>query len=113
MKISKENAPHYVWGNACDGWRLMDNPELTIIHERMPFDTEEERHYHTKAKQFFFILSGTAVMEINGVRTILDEKEGLEVPPNVPHQIFNRSIPDLEFLVISQPSTVGDRIPAK
>jgi len=36
--------------------------------------------------------------------------EGIEVLPTVPHQVFNKSDNELEFLVISLPSTRNDRI---
>jgi len=31
----------------------------------------ENRHFHTKARQFFFVLSGKATIEINGKRKFL------------------------------------------
>jgi mannose-6-phosphate isomerase-like protein (cupin superfamily) len=110
MKISKETAAHYVWGDHCDGWRLVNGQDLSIIHEKMPPGTSESRHYHQKARQFFFILAGQAVIDVNGERFELAQHEGIEVPPQIPHQIFNSSKEAVEFLVISQPSTVGDRI---
>lgn len=36
MKISKANAEHYLWGGDCDGWHLVKNQNLSVIHERMP-----------------------------------------------------------------------------
>jgi len=108
--ISKETAEHYVWGKACDGWHLVKNAKLSVIQERMPAGTSEARHYHTQAQQFFFVLSGTATLEIDGRREILRAHEGLEVPPEMPHQIFNESNQAVEFLVISQPASYGDRV---
>ncbi|MFE8702270.1 cupin domain-containing protein [Cytobacillus sp. FJAT-54145] len=110
MKISKSSAEHYTWGNQCDGWHLLKNDNLSVIHEKMPANTSERRHYHSKASQFFFILSGTATMELDGQFFIVLPQEGIEVPPLVPHQIFNKTDMDLEFLVISQPATRGDRV---
>jgi hypothetical protein len=37
-------------------------------------------------------------------------KEGVKVPHLVPHQIFNKSNHEVEFLVISQPTSKGDRV---
>ena len=110
MKISKENAEHYIWGNNCDGWYLVKNKELSVIHERMPVNTTEALHYHNKARQFFFILKGVATIQMNGETITLNTQEGIEVPPLVEHQIRNDSNQDVEFLVISQPTTRGDRI---
>jgi hypothetical protein len=51
MKISKLTAEHYVWGEGCDGWHLVKNSNLSVIHERMPPNTSEVKHYHEKSRQ--------------------------------------------------------------
>lgn len=110
--ISKETAEHYVWGENCDGWHLVKAAELSVIHERMPPGTMEVRHYHQNSRQFFFVLSGAATLEIEGRREVLRRHEGAEVLPGVPHQMFNESdTEEVEFLVVSQPPSHGDRIP--
>ncbi|HEY1015637.1 MAG TPA: cupin domain-containing protein [Herpetosiphonaceae bacterium] len=110
---SKANAPHYVWGEQCDGWHLVRAEGLSVIQERMPPGTAEARHRHARARQFFFVLAGAAALEIDGRRHALAPGEGAEVPPGIPHQIFNEADRDLEFLVISQPPSHGDRLPAE
>ncbi|ASJ56951.1 cupin [Brevibacillus formosus] len=111
-KISKENAEHYHWGAQCDGWHLVKGQELSVIHERMPGNTAEVRHYHERSRQFFFVLSGQAMLEVDGVRHVINRQEGVEVSPGVKHQMKNEGAEDVEFLVISQPTTRGDRIQA-
>lgn len=108
--ISRNNAGHYSWGDNCDGWRLINDEERSIIHERMPRGTSEVRHLHHRSTQFFFILSGTMTIEVDGIEYILKEHEGIEVKPCITHQVFNKSDQDIEFLVISQPNTTNDRI---
>jgi mannose-6-phosphate isomerase-like protein (cupin superfamily) len=108
--ISKDTAEHYTWGAGCDGWRLVDRAELSVIHERMPPGAAEVRHHHQAARQFFFVLSGTATMEVDGARHSLCAQQGIEIAPGAPHQIRNDSGADVEFLVISQPTTRGDRV---
>lgn len=108
--IEKGTAPHYRWGDGCDGWRLVDTPGLTVIQERMPPGTREVRHFHQKARQFFYIIAGTATLEWNGQLETLTAGQGLEIAPEAAHQIMNNGQTDLEFLVISQPTTTGDRI---
>jgi mannose-6-phosphate isomerase-like protein (cupin superfamily) len=110
--ISKANAEHYSWGQNCDGWHLVRSDALSVIHERMPPGTSEVRHFHIIARQFFFVLSGTATLEVDGTDTVLHAHEGLEVAPGTPHQMFNRSDRDLEFLVVSQPPSHSDRVAA-
>lgn len=109
MKISKTNAGHYVWGQNCDGWHLMKTDDVSVIHERMPAFTSEVRHYHSKSAQFFFVLSGEAVMELEGERITLKRHEGLEIKPGQPHRMNNYSNEELEFIVISVPPSHGDR----
>ncbi|MBP1966684.1 cupin domain-containing protein [Paenibacillus aceris] len=110
MKVSKHNAEHYIWGDICDGWHLVKGENLSIIHERMPINTSEVKHYHQNARQFFFVLSGTATLEVGDKEIVLHQQEGIEVPPLTPHQMFNKSQDEVEFLVISQPNSKGDRI---
>ncbi|MDR4947916.1 cupin domain-containing protein [Neobacillus cucumis] len=110
MKISKQNAEHYIWGDSCDGWHLVKSKELSVIHGRMPVNTTEVRHFHNQARQFFFVLSGTATLEVNGERIILNPQEGVEIEPLTSHQMINNSNKDVEFLVISQPTSKGDRV---
>ncbi|HKZ71350.1 MAG TPA: cupin domain-containing protein [Anaerolineales bacterium] len=111
--INSAIAEHYTWGQNCDGWKLVSHPGLTVIQERMPPGAKEVRHYHERALQFFFVLSGVATMEVNGSREMIMAGQGTEIPPGAPHQIFNEAPSDLEFLVISQPSTQGDRVLAE
>jgi mannose-6-phosphate isomerase-like protein (cupin superfamily) len=110
MKKSKQNAEHYIWGDSCDGWHLVKSKELSVIHERMPVNTSEVRHFHNHSRQFFFVLSGTVTLEVNGERIILNPQEGVEIKPLTPHQMINDSNKDVEFLVISQPTSKGDRV---
>ena len=79
----------------------------------MPAHTSEERHYHQRSRQFFFVLSGTATLEVNDEEITLGPQEGVEVPPLTPHQMFNKSEEAIEYMVISQPTTRGDRVSVK
>jgi mannose-6-phosphate isomerase-like protein (cupin superfamily) len=109
MLVSIANAEHYVWGEHCDGWHLLNHEALSVIQERVPPGKAEVRHYHEQARQFFFILRGTATMHVEAETVVLREGEGLEIPPHVPHLFRNASEADVVFLVISAPTTRGDR----
>ena len=111
--ICKDRAEHYVWGEVCDGWHLVKSAELSVIHERMPPGTSEMRHFHLTSRQFFFILSGTATLEVGGRIEVLRAHEGVEAAPGVPHRMSNESEYDIEFLVVSQPASHGDRVVAE
>jgi mannose-6-phosphate isomerase-like protein (cupin superfamily) len=101
---------HYGWGAGCDGWNLVDTPGLSVKQERMPPHTAEAEHYHRVARQFFFILEGTAVFETALGRAEVGPREGLEIAPGIKHRILNESESDLVFVLCSQPSTAGDRV---
>ncbi len=110
-KVSVGTARHYTWGGRCDGWHLVDRPELSVIRERMPPGTSEVRHRHRSARQFFYVLRGTARLEAGDETQELAAGEGLEVAPGAPHQMSNPSDSELEFIVVSQPHSHGDREP--
>ncbi|EKK5268593.1 cupin domain-containing protein [Cronobacter dublinensis] len=110
MKISKANAEHYLWGGDCDGWHLVKSGGLSVIHERMPAGRAEQRHYHEQSRQCFFVLQGELTMALNGERVTLSPGEAIEIPPLAPHQARNDGLNAVEFLVISQPTTRGDRV---
>ena len=109
LPISTTTAPHYTWGEQCDGWHLVRTASLSVIQERMPPGTREQRHRHAHAQQFFFVLHGRLVLEIEGTHHVLGEGVGLEVQPGVAHTALNESATDVAFLVISQPPSHGDR----
>ncbi len=107
---NRQRAEHYVWGQVCDGWHLVKDSKLSVIQERMPPGTSEVRHLHQKSQQFFFILSGEASIEMNGEIVTLRSGDGIYVPHETPHQLKNDSGRPVEFLVISQPPSHGDRV---
>jgi quercetin dioxygenase-like cupin family protein len=108
--VSRSSAPHYTWASVCDGWRLINTPGLSVVEERGPPGAEEVRHYHDQARQFFYVLSGTAILETEGSEHRISTGSGIEVAPGVRHKFMNRSEEDVAFLVISAPSTRADRI---
>jgi mannose-6-phosphate isomerase-like protein (cupin superfamily) len=110
MVVSKDTAEHYVWGGDCDGWALLPRQDLNIIHERMPSGRQETTHRHDAARQFFFVLSGELTMRMADGDHRIPTGAGLEIPPGVAHQAANTSGADVEFLVISHPTTRGDRV---
>jgi mannose-6-phosphate isomerase-like protein (cupin superfamily) len=103
------NAEHYVWGEVCDGWHLLKEPDLSVIEERVPPGAGEAKHFHSAARQYFFVLSGYATLEFDGRKISFGAGQGVHVPPGVAHRFLNAFDDDVRFLVISSPSTRGDR----
>lgn len=103
------SAEHYRWGEGCDGWHLLKCDDLSVIRERVPPGAAEVRHRHARSRQFFFVLDGRALLEVDGVCHRLDAGMGLHVAPGVAHQFRNESRSDVHFLVVSSPRSHGDR----
>jgi mannose-6-phosphate isomerase-like protein (cupin superfamily) len=108
--VSRGNAEHYRWGNDCDGWHLVKDAQLSVIEELMPAGAAEARHRHQRAQQFFYVLAGELLMEVEGRTTLVPAGSGIRVLPGIHHQVRNPSSGPARFLVISQPPSHGDRI---
>ena len=106
-----QNVEPYVWGDNCLGWHLLASAELSVIQEEMPPHTAEQAHYHEKAQQLFYILSGVATFYIAEEKTLLKAGDAIQIAPKTIHQVQNdEAHMPLKFLVISQPKAHGDRI---
>jgi mannose-6-phosphate isomerase-like protein (cupin superfamily) len=101
---------HYTWGEVCDGWHLLRDPDLSVIEERMPPGAQEKRHFHGRSRQFFYVLTGELTMEVAGRHHLLTAGHGLEISPGEPHQALNRAEREVRFLVISHPPSHEDRV---
>jgi quercetin dioxygenase-like cupin family protein len=44
------------------------------------------RHHHNEARQFFYVLSGAAVLEMEGREHQIPAGSGIEVAPGVRHK---------------------------
>jgi mannose-6-phosphate isomerase-like protein (cupin superfamily) len=110
MISNTQTAEHYRWGQVCDGWRLLDRSDLSVIQERIPPGAGEVRHYHQRARQLFYVLTGELQIELGGQLYLLSPADSLEVPPGEPHRVRNTGSIDVAFLVVSAPTTQGDRV---
>ena len=109
--VSTSTATHYTWGDRSDGWHLLAGPDLSVIEERVPAGAGEQPHRHRRARQFFYLLAGQAELHTEHGTVLLVPGSGVEVPPGVAHQFVNPGPAEARFLVISSPSTQGDREP--
>jgi len=82
---------------------------MMVIQERMPPGSAERRHYHSVARQFFYVLSGELTMELEGEVHRVPAMSGIEIKPQARHQARNEADSDVHFLVVSSPTTRGDR----
>jgi mannose-6-phosphate isomerase-like protein (cupin superfamily) len=121
MKIVSRQNPikHYHWGaersgtGPSDGWVLVEERSLSVKLERMPPHQSERMHFHRNAQQFFFILKGQAIFEIENERLEIGVNQGIHIRPGQTHRIMNEGEEDLEVLLSSQPAVGEDRIIAE
>lgn len=99
----------YKWGADCDGWVLVDEASLSVKQEKMPPGSAEALHYHKEARQFFYILEGTAEIEVESKRHTVLAGQGFYITPGLKHRIMNNGSVALEFILSSQPTTNNDR----
>jgi mannose-6-phosphate isomerase-like protein (cupin superfamily) len=107
--VSTDTAEHYGWGDGCDGWHLLRTAGASVIQERMPPGTSEDRHWHARSHQFFYLLAGSLDIELEGTAHRLTRGMGIEIPPGNAHRVSNDMAGDAEFLVVSVPPSHGDR----
>lgn len=113
MKVlSTQTAEHYTWGQRCDGWHLLRSDACSVIRERMPPQTSEVAHFHTRSRQFSYVLAGTLTIIVTGEHQVLNHEQGLEIPPKATHRVLNDTDSDVHFIVISAPPSHGDRVVA-
>ncbi|MGM7697964.1 cupin domain-containing protein [Microbacterium sp. A84] len=111
QSVDTTNAEHYVWGGVSDGWRLLDKPGLSVTEERVPPGAGEEWHAHDTATQFFYVLEGAPQIQTAEGTVELGPRSGVEIPSGLAHRFLNPGPAETRFLVISSPSTRGDRRP--
>lgn len=113
MIQSTETVRRVVWGEDCEAWELHADPALSVKQERMPPGTREVRHYHETAQQFFFVLAGVLTLEVDGEVFQLGPQQGIAVAAGISHQAISDESGAVTFLVISSPTTKGDRFEAR
>lgn len=107
--VDTSNAEHYRWGEVCDGWHLLKSQNLSVIQELVPPGASEVKHVHAIAHQFFYVLTGSARIEFESHFCDLRAGQGIHVAAGVAHRFTNRAKEAVSFLVISSPTTAGDR----
>ena len=108
--VSKSTIKAYRWGNCGIGWPLVETKGLLVVEETLAPGSSEKHHYHNQAAQCFYMLVGRAVMQFADGQTVeIDAGMALHIPPETGHAIDNQSDEEIRFLVISAPSTRGDR----
>ncbi len=59
----------------------------SLAEATVPVGRPTERHFHKLSEEFYFILEGTGVMEINGEERPVFPGDAILIPPGAWHQI--------------------------
>jgi mannose-6-phosphate isomerase-like protein (cupin superfamily) len=62
-----------------------------------------EVHSHEVAENLYYILRGKGIVELDGVRHLVEPGMVIHIPPGVRHGIFNTGVEDLVFIVVASP----------
>jgi mannose-6-phosphate isomerase-like protein (cupin superfamily) len=107
--VNSRTAEPQRWGNGCQGWTLLTRPSIHVMEEEMAAATRERRHLHQSVSQLYYILSGSAVVNVADTEHPLGAGDAIEIAPGKHHQIRNDSADSLRFLVISSGPPRNDR----
>lgn len=113
LKVSRARARHYQWGQGVDAWHLLNHADMSVIEELMPAGASDEAHWHTKARQFFYVLEGVLTLVLADLSVEVGAGEGLHIAPGQLHQARNAGDKPARFLIISSPHSHGDRVEAE
>ena len=59
----------------------------SLAEATLPAGGATERHYHKLSEEFYFVMEGTAVMEIDGEEKDVSPGDGILIPAGAWHQI--------------------------
>ena len=66
----------------------------------LPAGASFQSHYHEDMEETFVMISGEAIMEVQGVETTLHRGDAIMVEPGEVHRMTNRGREDVEYLVL-------------
>jgi mannose-6-phosphate isomerase-like protein (cupin superfamily) len=73
----------------------------SLAEATVPVGRPTERHYHKLSEEFYFILEGEGIMEINGEERPVQPGDAILIPPSAWHQIT--ATQTLRFLCACSP----------
>jgi mannose-6-phosphate isomerase-like protein (cupin superfamily) len=76
----------------------------SLAEARLPPGAATTPHYHPRAEEIYYILSGTAVMQIDDEKRPVGPGDAVAIPPGCKHQITNTGGQTLVFLCCCAPA---------
>jgi mannose-6-phosphate isomerase-like protein (cupin superfamily) len=85
---------------------LLDASNAPVTHQSLaeatlPAGTATDRHYHRLSEEFYYLLSGRGLMEIDGAEREVGPGDAILIPAGAWHQI--QAIEPLRFLCCCAP----------
>ena len=80
----------------------------SLAEALLPAGCATQRHHHKLSEEFYFILEGSAVMEIDGETREVRDGDAILIPPNSWHQITAGTA--LRFLCCCAPPYANDDV---
>jgi mannose-6-phosphate isomerase-like protein (cupin superfamily) len=73
----------------------------SLAEASLPAGAEIERHYHRLSEEFYYVIEGSGVMEVEGVEREVSVGDAILIPAGAWHRI--RAIEPLRFLCCCSP----------
>lgn len=84
-----------------------ENADTSIVDFRVssyPPSGYVAPHIHNIQEQIYYILQGEALVDLEGVETIVGPWTVIHIPPGVSHAIYNTGMIDLQLVVVTLPA---------
>lgn len=78
----------------------------SLAEATLPIGAETERHYHRLSEEFYYLVEGRGLMEIDGVAKEVGPGDAILIPAGAWHQI--RAIEPMKFLCCCAPPYAHD-----
>lgn len=75
----------------------------SLAEATLPASGATQRHYHRLSEEFYFILEGQGLMEIDGETRPVGPGDAILIPPGAWHQIRSGEAAPLRFLCCCAP----------
>jgi mannose-6-phosphate isomerase-like protein (cupin superfamily) len=76
----------------------------SVAHVVIPQGKSAFRHYHPESEESYYVIQGTAWMEIDDEVRTLSPGDAVLIPARSVHKISNRNEEDLIFIVVCVPA---------
>lgn len=80
----------------------------SLAEARLPAGAATQAHYHPQTEEIYYILEGTAQMQIGDELQNVGPGDAIAIPPGAVHQITNTGEATLRFLCCCAPGYEND-----